>query len=214
MSSSALAKDKPDWAGEDWLSRFVNLLIRTKPLYALMKYQARQVLIKTAEKNGIPWRQMVKDLAQSKAKEYFEEINNPDLQYPDYYQVPFHAYPEGNLCWQAAFEAVPATESMALRVWKNEQLTPEVAQHRLRQNFLDIVEQYLPEKVQDVLDLGCSVGISTLALHRALQQRQREKINTIGLDLSPYMLSVAKVRDLNSEISQWVHGQAEATGLQ
>ena len=47
-------KLKPDWAGEDLLSRFVNLLIQTKPIYNLMKRQARQVLIKTAEKHGIP----------------------------------------------------------------------------------------------------------------------------------------------------------------
>ena len=30
-------KLKPDWAGEDILSRFVNLLIQTKPIYSLMK---------------------------------------------------------------------------------------------------------------------------------------------------------------------------------
>ena len=49
-------KIKPDWAGDDLLSRFVNVLIQTKPIYAVMKQQARQVLVKTAEKNGIPWR--------------------------------------------------------------------------------------------------------------------------------------------------------------
>jgi hypothetical protein len=34
---------KPAWTGDDWLSRLVNVLINTKPLYALMKRQARQV---------------------------------------------------------------------------------------------------------------------------------------------------------------------------
>jgi hypothetical protein len=24
----------------------------------------------------------------------------PNLQYPSYYTVPFHAYDDGNLCWQ------------------------------------------------------------------------------------------------------------------
>ena len=33
-----------------------------------------------------------------------EEIENKDLQYPDYYTVPFHGYDEGNLNWLAAFE--------------------------------------------------------------------------------------------------------------
>lgn len=99
-------KLKPDWAGEDVLSRFVNLLINNKSIYKLMKYQARQVLIKTAEKNGIPWRKNAQELEQSSAKQAFEEINDPHLVYPEYYQVPFHAYDRGNLCWQAAFEAI------------------------------------------------------------------------------------------------------------
>lgn len=210
-SASAIAKDKPDWAGEDWLSRLVNVLIKTKPLYGLMKYQARKVLIKTAEKNGVPWRQTVKDLAQSKAMEYFTEIQDKSLKYPDYYQVPFHAYDEGNLCWQAAFEAAPATESMALRVWKNETLTPEVAQARLRNSFLDVVEQYLPENVQNVMDIGCSVGISTFALRDRLKQKN-PMVQVTGFDLSPYMLAVAKVQDKNEAI-QWLHGKAEATGF-
>lgn len=211
MTHTAIAKQKPDWAGEDWLSRLVNVLINTKPLYALMKYQARQVLIKTAEKNGVPWRQIVQDLEQSQAKRYFAEIQNPHLDYPAYYQVPFHAYDAGNLCWQAAFEAEPATEAMALRVWKTETLTPEVAQARLRNSFLDVLGQYLPETIQTVLDIGCSIGISTLALHARLQQLNPE-VRTTGLDLSAYMLAVAKVRDPQQAI-HWVHGKAEATGF-
>lgn len=43
-------KLKPDWAGKDMLSQFVNLLIHIKPIYQVMKHQARQVIIKTAEK--------------------------------------------------------------------------------------------------------------------------------------------------------------------
>jgi hypothetical protein len=39
-------QSKPAWAGDDFLSRCVNLLIQTKPVYAVMKQQARQVLSK------------------------------------------------------------------------------------------------------------------------------------------------------------------------
>jgi len=45
-------QSKPAWAGMIF-SDCVNLLIQTKPIYAVIKQQARQVLIKTAEKNGI-----------------------------------------------------------------------------------------------------------------------------------------------------------------
>jgi ubiquinone/menaquinone biosynthesis C-methylase UbiE len=204
-------KLKPDWAGENLLSRLVNLMIETKPIYQLMKYQARQVLIKTAEKNGVPWRKKVQELENSNVKELFNQINNPHITYPDYYQVPFHAYEQGNLCWKAAFEADPATQAMGLRVWKKEKLTPQEAHERLRGSFLQILEQYTPKEVRDILDVGCSVGVSTLALHRHFSAKQKTPINTVGLDLSPYMLAVGKFSDSNQEISQWVHSKAEKT---
>lgn len=33
-------------------------------------------------------------------KQEFEQQPRPNLPYPDYYTVPFHAYDEGNLNWQ------------------------------------------------------------------------------------------------------------------
>ena len=95
-------KLKPDWAGEDLLSRLVNILIKTKPIYSIMQRSARKVLIETAEKNGIPWRENYQDLERSGAKDLLDSITDRDLVYPDYYQVPFHAYDRGNLCWEAA----------------------------------------------------------------------------------------------------------------
>jgi ubiquinone/menaquinone biosynthesis C-methylase UbiE len=207
-------KLKPDWAGEDWLSRSVNLLIQTKPIYKVMKHQARQVLIRTAEKKGIPWRQNYQDLERSGAKELLDQITNPQVVYPDYYQVPFHAYDRGNLCWEAAFEAGSATYSMALRVWPQENLSVEAAQERLRSSFHEVLEKYSPPVVSNVLDLGCSVGISTIALHRYYSQRQDSPVRTVGLDLSPYMLAVAEIGDSQAEITRWMHAQAENTGLE
>ena len=49
-------------AGDALLSRLVNAAIGFKPLYSVMKILAKQVMQNTAEKNGIPWRQRVKDL--------------------------------------------------------------------------------------------------------------------------------------------------------
>ena len=203
---------KPAWTGDDWLSRLVNLLISTKPLYALMKRQARQVLIKTAEKNGIPWRQQRAEWEASDVRDRLPSLTNSHVSYPDYYQVPFHAYPEGNLCWQAAFEAEAATYSMALRIWPQESLTWQAAQDRLRGSFHQVLAEHGPEAVQDVLDIGCSVGISTLYLHRFYQRRQGQPVRTVGLDLSPHMLTVATARDRDRAV-EWVHGRAEATGF-
>ena len=220
-------QSKPAWAGDDLLSRFVNVLIQTKPIYAVMKQQARQVLIKTAEKNGIPWRQNYEDLAASSIQQQLEQITSPKITYPDYYQVPFHAYDEGNLCWMAAFEAESATYAMALRVWPQEKLLWQDAQARLRDSFHQVLAAH-GLKARDILDIGCSVGISTLALHRYYQTTQRSAggssgccfeqaqsipIRTVGLDLSPYMLAVAQKRDVNHEIAEWIHARGEDTGL-
>ena len=49
-----------------------------------------------------------------------------------------------------------------------------------------------------VLDLGCSVGVGTFALRDWLQERQPSGAALEGLDLSPEMLAVAKVREAES----------------
>lgn len=206
-------KIKPDWAGKSLLSNFVNLLIQTKPIYGVMKQQARQVLIKTAEKNGIPWRKNYEVWQASGVQQLLAEVTNPDVVYPQYYKVPFHAYSEGNLCWEAAFETESATYSMALRVWPQEKLSWEAAHARLRGSFHNVLATYISQPVNNILDVGCSVGVSTLALHQYFQQKQAHPVHTVGLDLSPYMLAVARTRDVNGEISQWLHAQAENTGL-
>ena len=204
-------KLKPDWAGDSWLSHFVNLLIQTKPLYALMKRLARQVLIKKAEKKGVLWRETVQELEESDVKKWLPKFTDPSVIYPDYYQVAFHAYDAGNLCWLAAFEAEPATYGMPLRIWPK--LTWEAAQTKLRSDIHRVLDQYGPDEVKDLLDLGCSVGISTHYLHKYYTQRQKQAVRTVGLDLSPYMLSVAQYRDIHNEITEWRHAKAEETGL-
>lgn len=206
------AKAKPTWAGDELLSRFVNLLIKTKPIYAVMKSQARRVLIKTAEKNDIQWRENYKKLEGSGVKDAIAGLSNPDITYPDYYQKPFHAYDKGNLCWPAAFEAASATQAMALRVWPKENLTWQAAQDRLRNSFHEVIAQYGPQQVSDVLDIGCSVGISTQAIHHYYQRTQATPVRAVGLDLSPYMLAVAQNQNESSGI-HWIHAKAEETKL-
>ena len=207
------SQSKPAWAGDDVLSRCVNFLIQSPPIYAVMKQQARQVMIKTAEKNGIPWRKHYEELTASGIQQQVSQMTNAAIRYPSYSQVPFHAYEHGNLCWEAAFEAESATYAIGLRVWKDEPLTWEAAQERLRSSFHHVLAQHITQPIADILDIGCSVGISTLALHRFYQGRQQHPVRTIGLDLSPYMLTVAQYRDQDGEIAQWLHANAEETEL-
>jgi SAM-dependent methyltransferase len=94
---------------------------------------------------------------------------------------------------------------MALRVWPEETLTPEHAQGRLRAAIFAAIEPSLTRPVRDALDLGCSVGVSTLALHDWLERRQAAHgegpPQVRGLDLLPQMLAVARVRDRDGRIA-------------
>ena len=125
---------------------------------------------------------------------------------PEYYLKPFHAHAEGNLCWLAAVEAEPATMAMALRVYPKERITAETAQARLRDSYTDArahVDAHGREP-ETIVDVGCSVGISTRYISDAFPEAEM-----IGLDLSPYMLAVAKRRDEGqpgAERRRWVHG--------
>lgn len=228
-SSSPVAQGKgpslPAWAGRDTLlSRFVNALIATPGLYDLMKLGARQTLISTAENNGVAWRGTVAQLGADRRR--LEELRlgltDSSIAYPSYYTLPFHAYSEGNLNWLAAEEAEPATYSMALRVWPDEvkagALGWEAAQQRLRSSYVDQLQAYLAAvgagSVTDILDVGCSVGISTRSLSAAFPTATHIR----GLDLSPFMLAVAAARDESlpppaGQKRTWTHGFGERTGL-
>ncbi|CAI9089257.1 OLC1v1023797C2 [Oldenlandia corymbosa var. corymbosa] len=208
--------ERPRWTGETPLSRLVGALISFKPLYSVMKLGARQVLISTAEKTNIPWREMTKQILESDVYKELESVQDPSLVYPDYYLNPFHAYDEGNLSWLAAAEAEPATMSMIRRAIPNASSLDE-ANQVVRGNWLDAIEKHHREYsqdniVQDILDIGCSVGVSTRFLADKFPSAK-----LIGLDLSPYFLAVAQFKEKNSKPRvnpiNWIHANGESTGL-
>ena len=207
----------PGWADSSqglgrWIERLIRIGLLRRPLF----FQARQLIIRTAERNGIPWRQRRAEL-QAAAAPLLAQSTAAEVDTPGYYFARFHAYEQGNLCWQAAAEAEQATDAMALRVWPDENLSPDQAQTRLRDAIHAAVEPLLSGPLHQVLDLGCSVGVSTQALAAWLRQRADRQgeapPRVMGLDLSPEMLAVARVRDRNGAVTEWRHGAAEQTGL-
>ncbi|CAL0333831.1 unnamed protein product [Lupinus luteus] len=208
--------ERPKWTGETHLSRFVRALISFKPLYSVLKLGARQVLISTAEKNNIPWREMAKEVLESEVYKELDSIQNNSVEYPDYYLNPFHAYDEGNLTWQAAAEAEPATMSMVQRAIPYAPSVDE-ANQVLRGNWLKAIEQHHKQHsgasvIGDILDIGCSVGISTRYLADKFPTAK-----VTGLDLSPYFLSVAQLKEKRGAPRKfpirWIHAKGEDTGL-
>jgi ubiquinone/menaquinone biosynthesis C-methylase UbiE len=184
----------------------VNGILAIKPLANLAKHQARQMMIKRAEKIGVPWTQEVKTLQARDWKPDLAQIQNPQLSYPNYYLTSFHAYEEGNLSWQAAFEVEPAAYAVHAKIWQDAEAQGDP---KLRQSYHDIVKAQIPHAPQDILDLGCSVGLSTFALQALYPQAK-----VTGLDLSPYFLAVANYRAQQRQANiNWIHAAAESTGL-
>ena len=69
-----------------------------------------------------------------------KELHNPSIEYPSYYLQSFHTYEEGNLGWLPAFEAEAATDVVAIRALKDDSLTPEQAQQKLRGNIHEAIQ--------------------------------------------------------------------------
>ena len=210
----------PNWVEANHpLGWLINRVLAVEPLRQLLFWQARRLIIRTAEGRGIAWRQR-RDLLQAAAEPLLAISTSPSLAVPSYYRARFHAYDQGNLCWAAACEAEQATDSMALRVWPEEpELAPDVAQSRLRRAIFSAIEPSLSGPVRRVLDLGCSVGVGTFALRDWLLERQAAAacaaaagspavagiepspaappapLLVEGLDLSAEMLAVARVRE-------------------
>jgi SAM-dependent methyltransferase len=187
-------------------SQFANTLLSIKPLANLAKQQARNMMIKRAERIGVPWRQRVQELRTHDWDSELAEVQNPELTYPDYYLRSFHAYDGGNLSWDAALELEVAAYTVHAGIWPD---AGAKGDPQLRQNYHDIVKEQITIQPRDILDLACSVGLSTFALQQIYPQA-----NLTGVDLSPYFLAVAQYnsRQRNAKIN-WRHAAAESTGL-
>jgi ubiquinone/menaquinone biosynthesis C-methylase UbiE len=187
-------------------SRLVNGILAIKPLANLAKHQARQMMIKRAEKIGVPWTNEVKTLQARDWKDDLAQVENSQLAYPDYYLSSFHAYETGNLSWKAAFEVEPAAYAVHAKIWPEAQAQGDA---KLRQSYHDIVQVQIPHAPETILDLGCGVGLSTFSLQALYPQAQ-----VTGLDLSPYFLAVANYRTEQRQANiNWVHAPGESTGL-
>jgi ubiquinone/menaquinone biosynthesis C-methylase UbiE len=162
---------------------------------------------------GVDWLQIAADLQKQDLDGELAKVQNPNLKYPEYYLKPFHAYSEGNLGWMPATEVEVAAYAVHSRIWKDDK-PPVEGDARLRQSYLDILQEQMPQP-QDILDVGCSVGMSTFSLQSAYPN---SKIT--GLDLSPHFLAIANYNTrtkhpelLETQQVQWIHTTAEQTGL-
>lgn len=218
MTVSSSPAANPNGLSSRLATRLVNGLLAIRPLANLAKYRAREMMIKRAETIGVYWRDEVARLRSRGATtdfsgEWEEElaaVTNPALQYPDYYVCSFHAYEEGNLGWEPAMEVEVAAHAVHARIWEGAGAEGDA---RLRQSYHAALKGQLSQEPQDILDIGCSVGMSTFALQEAFPQAR-----ITGVDLSPYFLAIARYRSQERVAAgkapiTWKHTAAETTGL-
>ena len=187
-------------------SRLVNTFLAISPLANFAKSKARKMMIDRAEELGVTWRDNVSNLSQRDWSSEFDAIENKQIQYPEYYINSFHAYESGNLSWLAAWEVESAAYAVHAKIWQDAGADGDAW---LRASYHRVLQQQISNPPQDIVDLGCGVGMSTLTL-----QDIYPEANVTGIDLSPYFLAVAQYRAQNAAKQiDWLHSAAEATGL-
>jgi len=148
--------------------------------------QARQKIVQTAEENGIAWNECKKWLQQQEGP-WQENVKYEATDIPEYYQKPFHAYQDGNLCWEAALEVEIASAAVGARNFPKYGQNGEEA---FRDSFgvaLDEIGATVPPR-GTIVDLGCGTGMST----RWLAKRYPQASKILGIDLSNYFVQVGR----------------------
>lgn len=208
-------------------SRLVNGVLNIKPVFNVARNRARTMMQRRAMNLGFDWQQEV-DALKVKGEtqegtaadlsptwnQALAEVTNPELSYPDYYLKPFHAYEDGNLGWGPALEVEVAAKTVHAQIWTGREVAGDPqGDARLRESYHAVLQAQLPAAPQRILDIGCSVGMSSFALQDAYPEAQIE-----GLDLSPYFLAVAQYRsqqrvERGLPSITWHHGAGESSGL-
>jgi ubiquinone/menaquinone biosynthesis C-methylase UbiE len=151
------------------------------PLWKLVLVpQARANIVKTAEANSIPWNK-----SKMWIKENCDMSSFDDISVPEYYRRAFHAYEDGNLCWDAALEVEIASCAVGARNFPQYGSNGEAAFRGAFASALEEAGAIVPEKGK-ILDMGCGTGMSTRRLAKTFSQASVIK----GIDLSPYFISI------------------------
>jgi SAM-dependent methyltransferase len=207
MTTTVAGAPAPTTAGAALASQAINALLAVRPLWQVAKWQARSMMIRRAERLGIPWSATVAELGEVDWAPIWESVVDPALAYPANYRASFHGYDAGHLCWEAAFEFEVASRAV------HSSLYPEAGAHSdraLRDGYQAALLAALPQAPATILDLHCTVGLGCFALRRAFPAAA-----VSGLDFSPHYLAVARHLEAGrgGGIAAWHHALPEATGL-
>ena len=157
--------------------------------------QAWASIVKTGEENGIPWVAAKEWLNNQKDAPWStddDDSQHDNIQYPDYYRKSFHAYSDGKMSYDAAFEQELASRSIGARNFpKYSSGGEDVFRGAFDQalskmgtgiNCIDNGEDAV------IVDFGCGTGTST----RRMAKQYPQATQLIGIDLSPYFIDVGQ----------------------
>jgi len=194
----------------------VNSLFSFKPFFRFASATARQMIIRRGTEIGHPWDPELCKLRLHDWDSALKVVQDNDLEYPEYYLKPFHAYDNGNLSWDAALEVELAAKSVHANVFdpKRKELDPN-GDVRLRESYHEKMCTMLKCTPRAVVDIGCATGLSTFGLHQCFPDA-----TVIGVDLSPYFVTVAnyRLKEHSEALGQklpvhFMHAAGEYTGL-
>lgn len=163
----------------------------------VMVPQARSTMVKTAEANGIPWmaaKQWIRSREGAPWNDASACSEYDGIEYPGYYRRPFHAYENGNLSFDAAFEQELASRAVGARNFPKYSSRGE----DMFRGAFDAALSKLGARVRGegmakgeditIVDFGCGTGTST----RRLARHFPEATKIVGIDLSPYFIDVGR----------------------
>ena len=187
------AKDAPRWK-----FRATGLLfgaIKRTPLYNKIKANAFTKMREATESTGVDWDAVVasyEDVCDEKTLESIVAEAGPSFATPEYYERPFHAYDEGNLCWEHALHQPLVSRAVGARNLPG--MDPTLGDDNFRGAFERELRDMLPADARcrrsgaALLDLGCGTGISTRRLLATFPAAR----SCVGVDLSPHMVAVGR----------------------
>lgn len=187
-SSASRTATKPS---QPWTAIAVNALIAS-PLYIPIVKVARNTMVKTATSIGVEWEAKSALLAQAQVWETavagIVTEQRQSFEPPEYYKRAFHAYSQGNLCMDAAFEQELAGKAVGARNFPNEGLNGENFLRGCYETQLQLLGGTVLADGAVCVDMGCGTGTSTRQLAKLFPQASK----VIGIDLSPPMVAVGR----------------------
>jgi len=198
----------------------VEKLFSIKPIWERASRSARQKIVRRSEEIGLDFEGAVQQLRDVEWAPRLAAATAAGVAMPSYYTRSFHAYPQGNLCWDAAMEFEVASRSVHSPVMSPDGAVDPQGDDIFRATYMNLAKGFIEEggarPVEDAVDLGCATGLSSEHVRRAFPG-----CRVTGVDLSPHMIAVGRylqeqrLSDLapGQQPLQFVHGNAEATGL-